>query len=133
MFSDLVSVDAANSIAKIGASIPIYGLLGVGLGYFLINWSALSMIGPIFKFRSIIIILLAIVFMVMFTDQSDSVDYLGHVGGIVSGFFISGLLPSLKFGCREIVIRLILSTLFIGMTLSCFLVFYLAPQSEYSY
>ncbi len=132
IFSDLVTPDPTFEIGKVGASIPLYGLLGAALGYYLINWRALSMIGPIFKFRVFIIVFLVIVFMVMFTDQSVSVDYLGHVGGIVSGFFISGLMPPLKNGCREILIRVILSTLFVGMTLSCFLIFYLVPRSDYS-
>jgi len=96
IFSDLLVADVSASMIKLGASNSLYGMLGLSLGYLIINWTALGIIGPLFKFKIILIIFLTGIFMVMYTDQAGIVDYLGHLGGFLAGIFISGFMPSLK-------------------------------------
>jgi membrane associated rhomboid family serine protease len=96
IFSDLITPDQFNNMIKLGASNPLYGLIAVSAGYMVINWNSMASIGPIFKFRILITLILVLVFMFMFTDQAGSPDYVGHLGGLLTGFLISGLLPSLK-------------------------------------
>lgn len=81
---------------KLGVSNSLYGMIGLSLGYLIINWSALSIIGTLFRFKVILVIFLTAIFMIMFTDQASNVDYIGHLGGFVAGIFIAGFMPSLK-------------------------------------
>ena len=118
---------------KLGASNSLYGMIGLSLGYLIINWAALDIIGPLFRFKMILIIFLAAIFMIMFTDQASNVDYVGHLGGFMTGIFISAFMPSLKLTTCEIRLRIVLGIFFVAMILCCFLIFYLAPQDSYSH
>lgn len=80
---------------KAGATNALFGTLGVGLGYLLINWASLNLMGPFFKFKAFSQILLAIIFLILFCDVAKEDDFAGHLGGFLAGFFLSGCLPSI--------------------------------------
>ena len=80
---------------KAGASTSLYGILGACFGYFLINWPALSIIGPVLKFRTITILLLMLIFLILFGDQASKVDYAAHFSSLLAGFFLAGILQSI--------------------------------------
>ena len=96
MFSNLISTDVPTTMIKLGASNSLYGMIGLSIGYMIINWEALEIIGPIFKLKIILNIIITAILLIIFTDQASNIDYSGHLGGFLAGLFISGLMPSLK-------------------------------------
>jgi len=97
IFSNLISTDVPTTMIKLGVSNSLYGMIGLSIGYMIINWSALDIIGPIFKLRIILSLVLTAILLIIFTDQASKADYSGHLGGFLAGLFISGMMPSLKF------------------------------------
>ncbi len=96
VFSDLISVDSSNEMIKSGAINALFGIIGIALGYMLINWPALHLMGPIFKFKAFSQIILAAAFLLLFSDVAKKDDFAGHLGGVLAGFFLSGSLPSIQ-------------------------------------
>jgi uncharacterized protein YejL (UPF0352 family) len=41
MFSNLVTTDVPTTMIKLGASNSLYGMIGLSIGYLIINWEAL--------------------------------------------------------------------------------------------
>jgi membrane associated rhomboid family serine protease len=80
-----------NSV-KAGASTCLYGLLGVMIGYFIINWSGLNRIGPILKCQLVCLGVMLVVFTVLFTSVGpNNIDYFGHIGGFLTGLWLSSI------------------------------------------
>ena len=77
---------------KAGASISLYGLLGIVVGYTIINWPSLSIIGAILKAKLITTVVLLLIFMLLFTNVAVTIDFLGYLGSFMAGIFVSGLL-----------------------------------------
>lgn len=88
IFSALCNPDTI----KAGASTCLYGLLGVMIGYILINWTGLSVIGPFFKCQLACICFMLVAFTMLFTSVgANNIDYFGHLGGFLSGLWLSGI------------------------------------------
>jgi len=70
------------------------------VGYMIINWASLRTIGFLFKFKMIVIVVLALAYLILFTDVAAYVDYFGHLGGFIGGFLLSSMNPSLTATTR---------------------------------
>jgi membrane associated rhomboid family serine protease len=78
-------------ICTIGASTSIFGLFGCIIGYLIINWSALTYRGN--KPGAVLLIIIVIVAINIFMGfVSKNVDNYGHIGGLLTGFFLGILL-----------------------------------------
>ena len=117
---------------KLGASNLLYGIIGLGFGYIVLNWSSLDIIGPVFKFKLVITLVFALLFLIVFGDQAGSPDYAGHLGGIISGFLFTGFMPTLEVNTERTIARGVFVSLFVIMCIGCFLFFYFLPQAAYS-
>jgi rhomboid protease GluP len=94
IFSDVVSTNPINVSA--GASTSLYGMLGMLLGYMIINWDGLSFMPQMFKCRTLLLLIFMLVFSVFFIDsQSQGIDYYGHLGGLLAGLWLSGIPASI--------------------------------------
>lgn len=81
---------------KAGASTCLYGLLGVMVGYVIINWSGLNKIGPILKCQLFFVCMMLIAFTILFTSVGpNNIDYFGHLGGFLAGLWLSGINPTI--------------------------------------
>lgn len=78
---------------KAGASTALYGMIGVIIGYIVINWNGLDRIGPAMKCQVWCTAVLVIVFIFIFTPSSGnySIDYYGHLGGFLAGVWLSAI------------------------------------------
>lgn len=94
IFSNIISVDQSQLMIKAGANNYLFGFIGLGFGYLALNWSSLHVIGPVFKFKLFITLLLAVLFLIIFCDQAEYPDYAGHLGGFLAGFFFSGFMTT---------------------------------------
>lgn len=54
---------------KVGASTCLYGILGVMIGYLIINWKGLNKVGPLLKCQLVCACIMLIVFTVLFTSM----------------------------------------------------------------
>ena len=123
VFSVLISPDNV----KAGASTSLYGIIGVIIGYVIINWRGLDLIGPLLKCQVWCTALMIIVFIFLFTPSNvdGSVDVAGHLGGALSGVWLSSINSTIISETREKVFRIVFASLFVIQVLVCFLVFYL--------
>lgn len=126
ILSNIVYTD---EMLKAGSSTSLYGIVGLGVGYLIVNWPALRILGFIFKFKLFFIIIWIIGFLLLFTDVAVDVDYMGHLGSFAAGILLISIVPSIDSNPREYALRIILGILFIGQLLACFLGFYLSPPS----
>ena len=129
IFSDVLYTD---QMLKAGSSTSLYGMIGLSIGYIIINWPAFRRIGFIFKFKIIFIVVLLAAFLLLFSDVAQDIDYLGHLGAFSSGLFLTSIVPSINNDKREILMRVVFGVLFLGQMVACFLIFYLLPSSSYS-
>ena len=94
---NIFSAVCSTNILKAGASTCLYGLLGVMIGYFIINWSGLKKVGPILRCQLICLGVMLIVFTVLFTSVGpDKIDYFGHIGGFLTGLWLSAINPTIE-------------------------------------
>lgn len=89
IFSALVSPSGV----KAGASTALYGIIGVIIGYIVINWNGLDLVGQQMKCQIFCSGFMVIIFIFIFTPTSSnsSIDYMGHLGGFLSGLWLSGI------------------------------------------
>ena len=80
---------------KVGSSTSLYGLLGVCIGWVIINWPALDPLGPMLKGKVIFTLILIFAFLMLFTDDAVKVDFPPHFGGLLAGIWLSAVLVSL--------------------------------------
>jgi rhomboid protease GluP len=115
---------------KAGASTALFGIIGVIIGYIVINWNGLDLVGSAMKCQIWCQALLIIVFIFIFTPSSgdSSIDYYGHLGGFLAGVWISCIHESIINTTREKVLRIVFGLLLISQLLICFLVFYLSSK-----
>ena len=110
---------------KAGASTSLYGVIGVIIGYMIINWSGLDIVGPIMKYQlcctSVMIIMFIFFFSVLGTAN---VDAFGHLGGFLTGLFLSSINETIKNETYEKVIRIVLISLFVIEYVICFALFF---------
>lgn len=101
-------------------------MLGLLIGYFVINWTALNYIPNPLKIRVILGILLMVVLAIIFTIGQANISHMGHLGGFLAGLWLSALPPAVQpVQPRQTTIRVIFIILIILQLLICFLVFYL--------
>ncbi len=111
---------------KAGASTCLYGILGVMIGYLIINWNGFARIGPVLKCQLISITLMLVVFTILFSSVGpDKIDYFGHLGGFLAGIWLSSINPTIENqncerNCRFFAIFMLLIQLVL-----CFVLFYL--------
>ena len=96
IFGDLISPDANRTMLKTGLNPCLFGVVGCGLGYLLINWESLRLIGWVFKFKVASNLIFAFMFLIIFADEANTRDFGGQLGGFLAGLFMSGMLPSIR-------------------------------------
>ena len=89
--ANVFSVLVSSANVKAGASTALYGIIGVIMGYVVINWRGLDLIGPMLKCQVYCTAMMIIFIIVMFTPSAiqGSVDVAGHIGGAIAGLFLS--------------------------------------------
>lgn len=85
----------SSQMARAGSSTSLYGMVGLVIGYLFINWSSLNIIGFVFKFKLILLVVLISAFLLLFTDVAIDIDFFGHLGGFAGGLLLSGVNPSI--------------------------------------
>jgi rhomboid protease GluP len=125
IFSDCVNTNVFR--VAVGASTALYGLVGVLLGYIVINWAGLAFMPAAHKCRLVMVVVMMLLFSIFFinTGASENVDYYGHLGGFLGGLWLAGIPPSILNNSREKMLRGVAIGLFCVQALICFLVFYL--------
>lgn len=118
---------------RAGASTSLYGIIGVIVGYILINWKGLDLLGPILKCQVWCNAMMIILFIIVFTpaEVDGNIDWFGHLGGFLAGLFLSSIGTTILDNTRERVWRVVLGSLYVIMALVCFLVFYLTQEPCY--
>ena len=81
---NILSAFHAYNVVSAGSSTVIFGVLGVYVAYMLMNWEVLGQLRT-----QLCCIIGIIVFLSIISSFSTGVDYLGHIGGIIGGFFLS--------------------------------------------
>lgn len=127
MFSNLLYED----MVRAGSSTSLYGMIGVVIGYLVINWGGMVLVGFVLKFKLILMIVLIGAYLLLFTDVATNIDFYGHLGAFIAGILLSAINPTIESNKREIVLRVIFLILLTAYLLALFLVFYLHPQDRY--
>ena len=81
---NILSAFNGYNVISAGSSTVIFGVLGVYVAYMFMNWEALAELRT-----QLCCIIGIIVFLSIISSFSTGVDYLGHLGGIIGGFFLS--------------------------------------------
>lgn len=91
--ANIFSVAIQSEGVKAGASTALYGIIGVIIGYIILNWNGLDLMGPVIKCQVYCSAIMIIVFIFIFTPSNGGgdVDYYGHFGGFLSGLWLTGL------------------------------------------
>ena len=90
IFSDSVNADSL----KVGASTSLYGVIGCIIGYVIINWSGIELLGPVLRCKILCSTVFIFVFILIFTPgsaQDSSIDFMGHLGGFLAGLFLASI------------------------------------------
>ena len=93
IFSDLVN--PSNMIVKAGASTSLFGIIGTILGYLILNWRGLDLIGKFLKCQLIFLSLIIILFILILTPFNQNIDTYGHIGGFIIGMTICAIQPTI--------------------------------------
>ena len=94
IFSNVTQTD--DNIIKAGASTALFGIIGIIIGYVIINWRGLRVIGTLLKCQLVCICMVIIMFIFIFTPGSTTnIDYLGHLGGFLTGFWLISINPTI--------------------------------------
>lgn len=131
---NIFSLVCSPSGVRAGASTALFGIIGVIIGYIVINWNGLDLVGPAMKCQIWCTGMLIIVFIFIFTPSSGtiSIDYYGHLGGFLAGVWISAIHNTIINEKREKILRAVFAFLLFAQILICFLVFYLTSSPTYS-
>ena len=93
IFSDLIN--PSNMIVKAGASTSLFGIIGTILGYLILNWKGLDVIGKMLKCQLIFLSMIIILFILILTPFNRNIDTYGHIGGFIIGLFICAIQPTI--------------------------------------
>lgn len=66
-------------------------MIGLLLGYLIINWNGLDLVGQQLKCSIICTTVFFLVFVLIFTPNSGSIDYYGHLGGFLTGIWMTAI------------------------------------------
>jgi rhomboid protease GluP len=94
IFSDLTK--PSDSLIKVGASTSLFGIIGVILAYVIINWRGLDVIGRMLKCQMIFITVVVVLFILILTPYNSNIDYMGHLGGFITGFLMIGIHQTIR-------------------------------------
>lgn len=76
------------SQVRAGASTSLYGMIGLLVGYLVLNWRGLDNVGQQMKCSLICATVFTLIFVLIFTPNSNSIDYFGHLGGFLTGLWM---------------------------------------------
>ena len=128
IFTLAVDVGAFATTVKGGASTSLYGMIGVILGYIIINWNGLRLIGDGLRCSILCSFMFLLIFVLIFTPanlERTNVDHWGRLGGFLTGLWISAIGTPLISENRERNIRIIFFIFLAAQFLGTFLAFYL--------
>ena len=128
IFSSLVNPGPV----KAGASTALFGIIGLIIGYIIINWSGVDLLGPVMKCQIWCTGFMIIIFIFIFTPSTTStssssgtsIDYYGHLGGFLAGLWLASIHQTIVNNTREKVFRIVFFCLLVIQLLVCFVVFY---------
>lgn len=130
IFSLAVDSGGFANTLKAGASTSLYGMIGVILGYLIINWRGLELIGEVLRCTMVCLFMFMLLFVLLFTPGSSGVvaevDNLGHLGGFLGGIWVSAVGTPIICESRETILRLVFLGLLVSQLLGSFLGFYLS-------
>ena len=91
ILGSLFTVLVQTNSSSVGASICCFGILGTLLGFYLINWNALTRIFGVNNKCLIVVFPVMMIFLSLFiiTTNDTEINIYGHFGGIIFGFFLS--------------------------------------------
>lgn len=81
----------SDTIIKVGASTCLYGIIGTILSYVILNWKGLDVIGRLLKCQLVAIAVMIVLFIFILTPYGDNIDYMGHLGGFLTGLTLSAI------------------------------------------
>lgn len=90
----------SDTIIKAGASTSLYGIIGTIIGYLILNWKGLDVVGRLLKCQLIFIAIMIIMFIFVLTPYGDNIDYMGHLGGFLTGLTICAIHRTIRNGKR---------------------------------
>ena len=127
----VLAVDSADYETSIrgGASTALFGMIGLILGYIVINWRGLGLVGETLRCQVIctyFFLLVIVLFFSSITGSDLEVDHLGHLGGFLTGLWLSSLGNTIVSGSREVTLRALFAVLLVGQLVGPFLGFYLS-------
>jgi membrane associated rhomboid family serine protease len=125
IFSDAVDTGNYDGTLKAGASTALFGMIGVVLGYIIINWVGMHRVGEGMRCNILCIFFFLLIFVLIFTPSTGNIDYYGHLGGFLTGVWITGFLQSLLDETREKVIKGLFMFFFTIQFAATFLGFFL--------
>ena len=118
---------------KAGASTALYGVIGIIIGYIIINWNGLDLVGPAMKCQIWCTGLMIIIFIFIFTpSNSGSIDYFGHLGGFMAGLWLSSIHQTIIHTAYEKWVRIVFFCLLLIQLGVSFGVFYSTQTPIYS-
>jgi len=97
IFSITVDKDNYYNQYKAGASTALYGAIGIILGYLIINWVGLQPVGDQMRCNIVCNFMFLLIFVLIFTPDTKNVDFYGHLGGFLTGIWITGFVEPLIF------------------------------------
>lgn len=80
---------------NVGASTSLYGMIGLLIGYLIVNWRGLNFLTFPMKMKLVFTLVLIIVVAIIFTLGKQNISHMGHLGGFLGGLWLSGLPPSI--------------------------------------
>ena len=91
ILGSLFTVLIQTNSSSVGASICCFGILGALLGFYVINWNALTRIFGVNNKCLIVFFPVMMIFLslVIITTNDSEINMYGHFGGIIFGFFLS--------------------------------------------
>ncbi len=118
----------SDSIVKAGASTSLYGIIGAIIGYVILNWKGLDIVGRLLKCQLVFVAVIIVLFIFVLTPYSDNIDYMGHLGGFLTGLTLCAIHSTIRNEKREKIMRAIALFLCAGMLTLWFLLFYLVTK-----
>jgi rhomboid protease GluP len=90
IFSDAINKGAFLSA---GASTALFGMIGVILGYIILNWNGVDLLGPVIKCQLYCSAMTMFFFVLIFTPSSvnSNIDWYGHLGGFLGGLWLTAI------------------------------------------
>ena len=91
ILGSLFTVLIQTNSSSVGASICCFGILGSLLGFYVMNWKALSRIFGVNNKCLIVVFPIMMIFLslTIITANDTEINMYGHLGGIIFGFFLS--------------------------------------------